>query len=609
MNEKWILLNKKADFYQLAEQFHIDPVIARIIRNREIITERDYARYLNSNAELHDPKQMKDMEKGVELIRDAIIHQQSIRIISDYDVDGIMSNYILFKALKRCNAKVDYRIPDRVVDGYGINEAMVREAYDAGVRVLLTCDNGISALLPIAHAKNLGMTVVVTDHHDIPFEYDEEGKKEYIQSVADAVIDPKQVECKYPFKELCGAAIAYKFVQVLYEACGVDPLEAEEFIDCVAVATICDVMSLVNENRTLVQRGLEELNRTGNFGLRALIKVNELNQQKVMSYHVGFVLGPCLNATGRLENAKLAVELLLEKNYDKALKRAEHLKQLNDERKEMTQIGIDAAIEQVETTTLMDDRVLVVYLPNTHESLAGIIAGRVRERFYRPTLILTDSEEGILKGSARSIDGYNMYEALTECSDLLVKYGGHPMAAGFSIQGKDLEYFRHKLNLLCDLTDDDLTPKLYIDVPMPIDYIRFDLIEQLELLEPFGKGNEKPVFAQKNLRVRSARIVGRNGNVLKLQLESETGAKMEGIYFDVNEFTENIKTWFGEAEYDQMMKGWINNVALDVAYYPTINEFNGIRAMQLTIKSYLPHTLDFSRDTTYTDTNDGQTEA
>lgn len=589
MNEKWILLNKKADFYDLAEQFHIDPVIARVIRNRDVKTETEYERYLDKNAGLHDPRLMKDMTKGVALIKEAIEKQKSIRIISDYDVDGIMSNYILYRALKRCGAKVDYRVPDRIADGYGMNESMVREAYEAGVRVLLTCDNGISALLPIAYAKNLGMTVVVTDHHDIPFEYDEEGKKEYIQSVADVVIDPKQLDCKYPFKHLCGAGVAYKFIQVLYQEMGIDILEADAFIEFVAIATVCDVMDLTDENRVLVRRGLEELNRTGNLGMRALIRVNELGAQKIMSYHLGFVLGPCINATGRLENARLALELLLEENYNRALKRAERLKELNDERKGMTIKGVEAAIEQVETTTLEEDRVLVIYLPNTHESLAGIIAGRIRERFYRPTLILTDTEDGELKGSGRSIDGYNMYEALTECRELLIRYGGHPMAAGFSIQGKDLEYFRHKLNVLCELTEEDLTPKLYIDVPMPIDYITFDLIEQLELLEPFGKGNEKPVFAQKNLKVRSARVMGRNANLLKLELESETGARMEGIYFEVEEFMNNIKSWFGEAEWDQMMKGWLNNVALDIAYYPSINEFNGMRALQIVVKSYLPH--------------------
>ncbi len=589
MNEKWILLNKKADFYGLTERFHIDPVIARVIRNRDIITEPEFARYLDTKAELYDPCLMKDMEKGVALIREAITNRQPIRIISDYDVDGIMSNYILYQALRRCNAKVDYRIPDRMVDGYGMNENMVREAYHAGIKVILTCDNGISALLPIAYAKNLGMTVVVTDHHDIPFEYDEEGAKEYIQSVADAVIDPKQTDCQYPFKHLCGAGVAYKFVQALYQACDIDVIETEQFLEFVAMATVCDVMELTDENRILVRRGLEELNRTGNYGLRALIKVNELGNRKLQAYHIGFVLGPCINATGRLETARLSLDLLLEGNYNLALKRAARLKELNDERKELTRKGVEAAIAQVEATTLMEDRVLVIYLPDTHESLAGIIAGRVRDRYYRPTLILTDSEEEVLKGSGRSIDGYHMYEALTECKDLMVKYGGHSMAAGFSIQAKDLEYFRHKLNVLCELTEEELMPKLYIDVPMPIDYIHFELIEQLDLLEPFGKGNEKPLFAQKGLKVHSARIMGRNANLLKLELESAEGARMEGIYYEVQEFMANIKRWFGEAEWDQMMKGWLNNVVLDVVYYPSINEFNGMRALQIVIKSYLPH--------------------
>lgn len=604
MNEKWIVYNKKADFYRLSEQFHIDPVIARVIRNRDIVSPEEFERYLGDDGSLYDPHSMKDMDKGVQLIQNAIIEQKKIRIISDYDVDGIMSNYILYQGLLRCNAQVDYRIPDRITDGYGMNENMVREAHDAGVEVLLTCDNGIAALLPIAYAKNLGMTVVVTDHHDIPFEYDEDGKKEYLQSVADAVIDPKQPDCNYPFKHLCGAGVAYKFIQTLYAICGVDVQEAERFIEFVALATICDVVDLRDENRILVKRGLAELNRTGNYGLRALIKVNNLGMHQLQSYHLGFVLGPCINATGRLETAKLAMELLLEEHYDTALERAERLKALNDERKEMTQTGVAAAIEQVETTTLADDRVLVIYLPNTHESLAGIIAGRIRERYYRPTLIVTDSEGGMLKGSARSIEAYNMHDALTECKDLLTAFGGHPMAAGFSLPAKNLEYFRHKLNVLCELTEEDLTPKLYIDVPMPIDYIHFDLIEQLEQLEPFGKGNEKPLFAQKNLKVLSARVMGRNANLLKLELESENGARMEGIYFEVEAFMENIKAWFGEAEWDQMMKGWLNKVALDIAYYPSINEYNGIRAMQIVIKSYLPHTLDFSRESPYTDTNE-----
>ncbi len=604
MNEKWIVYNKKADFYRLSEQFHIDPVIARVIRNRDIVSPEEFERYLGDDGSLYDPHSMKDMDKGVQLIQNAIIEQKRIRIISDYDVDGIMSNYILYQGLLRCNAQVDYRIPDRITDGYGMNENMVREAHDAGVEVLLTCDNGIAALLPIAYAKNLGMTVVVTDHHDIPFEYDEDGKKEYLQSVADAVIDPKQPDCNYPFKHLCGAGVAYKFIQTLYAVCGVDVQEAERFIEFVALATICDVVDLRDENRILVKRGLAELNRTGNYGLRALIKANNLGMHQLQSYHLGFVLGPCINATGRLETAKLAMELLLEEHYDTALERAERLKALNDERKEMTQTGVAAAIEQVETTTLADDRVLVIYLPNTHESLAGIIAGRIRERYYRPTLIVTDSEGGMLKGSARSIEAYNMHDALTECKDLLTAFGGHPMAAGFSLPAKNLEYFRHKLNVLCELTEEDLTPKLYIDVPMPIDYIHFDLIEQLEQLEPFGKGNEKPLFAQKNLKVLSARVMGRNANLLKLELESENGARMEGIYFEVEAFMENIKAWFGEAEWDQMMKGWLNKVALDIAYYPSINEYNGIRAMQIVIKSYLPHTLDFSRESPYTDTNE-----
>ena len=592
MKEKWMVYNKRADFQALAERFSIDPVIARIIRNRDYTTEEEFDQYLNAKKDLYDPHLMKDMDKGAQLMKDAIDRKDKIRIISDYDVDGVMSNYILYQGLSLCGADVDYRIPDRIADGYGMNEGMVREAYDAGVRTIITCDNGIAALLPIAYAKNLGMTVIVTDHHDVPFEYDEDGRKEYILSSADAVIDPKQEDCKYPFKQLCGAGVAYKFMQVLYPLFGIDAAETEKFIEYVAMATICDVMDLRGENRALVRWGLEELSRTGNLGLRALIRLSDLGDKKIRSYHVGFILGPCINSTGRLENARVAMELLFENNYDVALERAAELKSLNDTRKAMTEQGVEAAVTQIEESTLIDDHVLVVYLPGTHESLAGIIAGRIRERYYRPTLIVTDAEDGELKGSGRSIEGYNMFEALTECKDLLTKFGGHPMAAGFSLQARDLDYLRHKLNLLCELTEDDLTPKLHIDMEMPIDYIRFDLIEQLNALEPFGKGNEKPSFAQKHLSVRSARVMGKNGNLLKLQLESETGAQIEGIYFQVEEFMDNIKEWFGETEWDQMMKGWLNHVALDVVYYPSINEFNGMRALQIVIKSYQPSIIE-----------------
>lgn len=587
-----MIYSKKADFQALAERFQIDPVVARIIRNRDYETEEEFDHYLNAKRDIYDARLMKDMEKGTRIIKESIDRKDKIRIISDYDVDGVMSNYILYQGLVKCGADVDYRIPDRIADGYGMNETMVKEAYDSGIRTIITCDNGIAALLPIAYAKNLGMTVVVTDHHDVPFEYDEDGHKEYTLSPADAVIDPKQEECKYPFKQLCGAGVAYKFMQVLYPMFGIEAAETEKFIEFVAIATICDVMDLRDENRALVRWGLEELVRTGNLGLRALIRINDLGDKKIQSYHVGFILGPCINSTGRLENARQALELLFEPNYDRALERAAALKTLNETRKTMTEQAVNDAILQIEESTLIDDRVLVVYLPGVHESLAGIIAGRIRERYYRPTLIITDSEEGELKGSGRSIEEYNMFEALTECKDLLTKFGGHPMAAGFSMKAWDLDYLRHKLNLLCELSDEDLTPKINIDVEMPIDYIRFDLIEQLNLLEPFGKGNEKPAFAQKNLKVQSARIMGKNGNLLKLQLENESGAKIEGIYFQVDEFMDNIKEWFGETEWDQMMKGWLNRVKLDVVYYPSVNEFNGMRALQIVIKSYRPSKTD-----------------
>ncbi len=586
MEEQWILYTKKADFGALATRFQIDPVIARVIRNRDVATEEEYAAYLGETSALHDPHLFKDMDRGVALIKEAIDGGKKIRIICDYDVDGIMSNFILFEGLKAVGANVDYRIPDRVVDGYGMNEEMVREAHDAGVEVLITCDNGIAALLPIAYAKNLGMTVVVTDHHEVPFEYSDEGDKEYQISTADAVIDPKQEDCPYPYKQICGAMVVYKFLQVLYPLCGKEAEEVNRFVEMVAMATICDVMPLLDENRTMVKWGLQELNRTWNYGLRALIRSKELELGQVQSYHVGFVLGPCINASGRLESAMLAMDLLLEQNYDHALELASRIVALNEERKELTEKAVASAIEQVNTTTLATDRVLIIYLADTHESIAGIVAGRVKEHFYRPTIILTDSEDGMLKGSGRSIEAYNIHEALTECQDLLVKFGGHPMAAGLSLKAINLDVFRHQMNILCDLTEEEMRQKVYIDVEMPFGYVSFPLISQLSLLEPCGNGNSKAHFAQRNVRVKSARVMGKNQNVLKLRLEGEDGATLDGIYFRPQDFLDRIREWYGEEQCDMMLRGWLNNVRIDVVYYPQINEFNGTRSMQIKLEYY-----------------------
>ena len=586
-NEKWVLLNKKADFYQLAEEFHIDPVIAKVMRNRDITSITEFRRFFSEDPDdFYEPMMMDGMFEAVLLLQEKIEQNAKIRIISDYDVDGVMSNYILLKGLQKIGAIVDYEIPDRMKDGYGINERMIREAHEAGIDTIITCDNGISAIEQISYAKEIGMTVIVTDHHDIPFEYQEDGSKLYLSSNADVIINPKQELCNYPFKDLCGAGVAYKLVYALYEKMGLDLTLMQEYLEFVAIATICDVMELKDENRLFVKLGLRELNRTGNRGLKALLMVNDMNGKRIESYHVGFVLGPCINATGRLGSAKLSLELLLEEDMDRAIAMAEQLKEINGKRKQMTDEGEAHAIELIENAEWKDQKVYVVYLPDCHESIAGIIAGRIKERYCRPVLIVTNAEEGILKGSARSIDDYNIYDALTECKDVLLRYGGHAMAAGFSLKKKDLNLLRHKLNLLCDLEEESFCNKIRIDAAMPIDYIRFDLIEQMDLLEPFGKGNERPLFAQKDLHVMSAKVLGKNQNLLKFELESKEGARMEGVFFQPEEFLEDISSWYGQEACDEMLQGWLNEVYIDVVYYPSINEFNGLRAMQIVLKSY-----------------------
>ena len=587
MNEKWTIYGKKADFYQIGEKFNIDPVIARVIRNRDVIGEAEMEAYLHPKlSDLHDPMLMKDMKWALDIFQRKIHEGKKIRIVSDYDVDGVMSNYILLKGLLRLGAVVDYEIPDRVEDGYGINEKIIQAAYDDGVDTIVTCDNGIAAGAQVEYAKKLGMTIIVTDHHDVPFTEGEDGTKTYRIPEAHAVVNPKQIDCDYPFKGLCGAGVAFKVMEALYERMGVAGEEIYEFLQFVAIATVCDVMVLQGENRCLVTYGLNQLNQTEHVGLKALLTVNELTGKKVASYHLGFVLGPCINATGRLESAKQSLDLLMEADTEKALEKAQKLKEINEERKEMTKAYTQTAISLIEDAPWKEDRVLVVELPDCHESIAGIIAGRIREKYYKPVLVITDGKDGIAKGSARSVEGYDMYEALNACSELLLKFGGHTMAAGFSLEKEQIAPLRTALNEKCRLTQEDLTPKFMIDVPMPIDYIRFDFIEQLEVLEPFGVGNEKPVFAQSGLKVMSAKILGKEGKLLKLELESAEGALMEGIYFKPEEFVNHIKEWFGEDECDQMLHGWLNQVKLDIAYYPSVNEFNGLRAMQIVIQKY-----------------------
>lgn len=585
--EKWFVTAKRADFQQISGKFGINPVTARIIRNRDIVGDEAIQEYLNGGLkDLHDPKLLHGAREAVTLLNSKINEGRKIRIIGDYDIDGVNATYILYKGLKRCNANVDYEIPDRMKDGYGINEQLIQYAHEEGVDTIVTCDNGIAAIDQIAYAKKLGMTVIITDHHELLFK-EEAGEKICLRPQADVIINPKQPECNYPFPSLCGAAVAFKLISCLFEDHNIPREEAEAFIEFAAIATVGDVMDLIGENRIIVKEGLRRLSNTQNNGLRSLIKVNGLDESDICAYHIGFVLGPCINASGRLDTAKRALALLLAETEGEALQMAEELKSLNDERKSMTLEGFEKAVELVETTELKNDKVLVVYLPDCHESLAGIIAGRIRERFHKPVFVLTDAEDGV-KGSGRSIEAYNMFEEMVKCQELFTKFGGHPMAAGLSIKKEDVENLRTRLNELTTLTEEDFIPRVSIDVAMPIDYISEELIGELEVLEPFGKANPKPVFAEKNLNVLSARILGQNKNVIKMQVLNSQGMVMDAMYFgDVEKFNTYITEKFGISEVEKMYQNRENAVSISATYYPQVNVFRNVRNMQIVIQNYM----------------------
>lgn len=575
--EKWVVAAKRADFGVIAEKFGIDPVTARLIRNRDIVGDAAIEEYLNGSLlNLHSARQMKDCEKAVELLTDKIDEQKKIRIIGDYDIDGVCATYILYRALQLCGANVDYDLPDRILDGYGLNQNLIDLANDEGVDTILTCDNGIAAVEQIAYARSLGMTVIVTDHH-------EPGP---VLPEADALVNPHQKNCQYPYKELCGAAVAYKLVTVLYEAMGISQEESEKLVEFAAFATVGDVMDLTGENRILVKEGLLQLNNTENPGLQALIRVNNLQDKEITSYHIGFVLGPCLNAGGRLDTAKKSLELLLAETEVEATELAEELLELNERRKAMTLEGYQQAVELIETSPMRDDKVLVVYLPDCHESLAGIIAGRLRERYYRPVIVMTQGEHEV-KGSGRSIERYSMFEELQKCGELFMKFGGHPMAAGCSLKKENVGELRRRLNELTTLTQEDLTEKVVIDVPMPLNYISEQLIDELSYLEPFGKGNSKPVFAEKNLDICSARAVGQSGRVVRMRVVSVTGTVMDAVYFgDAAVFREYIEKKYGVQETEKLFQGRKNAVQLSMIYYPSIHEYNGMRSIQIVVQKY-----------------------
>lgn len=587
VQEKWVVAAKKADFKGIAERFGIDQVTARIIRNREVIEDEDIEKYLHGTLDnLNNPAQMKDIARAAEILQEKIEQGKPICILGDYDIDGIQSVYILYSALKRCNAHVDYVIPDRIVDGYGVNERLVHQAKKDGIDTLLTCDNGIAAFREIALAKELGMTVIITDHHEVPYEEQEDGSRIHQIPPADAVVNPKQPDCNYPYKNLCGAAVAFKLIQMLYRQMGFSDREAFTYLENAAFATVGDVMNLQGENRILVKEGLKALNQTQNYGMRALAAKNQIPLGTIKAYHIGFVLGPCLNASGRLDTAKRALQMLLAEDEYQAAEYAGDLYDLNVSRKELTEQGVQQAKEFVEHMGLKKDKVLVIYLPDCHESLAGIIAGRIREQYNRPVFVLTKSGDGV-KGSGRSIEQYSMYEEMSKCRELFTKYGGHPMAAGLSMPEEHVELLRLRLNENAVLTEEDLRGKIIIDVPMPLSYISKELIEELNILEPFGKSNEKPVFADRDIEILSVRILGKNQNVCRMQVKSAMSPVMTAVYFgEIRQFLNFLEGKYGSRVLAQAMAGEGGGMKVSFVYYPEINKYNGKESIQIVVKNY-----------------------
>jgi len=568
--QKWRVYSKKADFDAIGSRFNIDPVTARIIRNRDVTDMENVDMYLNGTLDrLHDPMMMKDMDKAVSVIASSIRDNKHIRIIGDYDIDGICSIYILFKGLKICGADVDYEVPDRITDGYGINENLIKQAHEAGVEVVITCDNGIAAASQIDYANELGMTVVITDHHDVPYEETDNGRR-YIIPKAAAVVDPKQNDCRYPFKMLCGAGIAYKFIDCMVKEFQTGDSVMPELLQFAAIATVGDIVDLLDENRIIVKEGLKLIANTGNYGLNALMAVTGVSRESINAYHIGFVLGPCLNASGRLDSAKRALKMLVTDDRAEAERHAGELKDLNEERKKLTSEAVDKAVDMVENSSLKDDRVLVIFLPDCHESIAGIVAGRIREKYYKPVIVLTRGEQEA-KGSARSIESYNMFEKLSECKDLFTRFGGHPMAAGLSLPEENIPEFRRRINEHCNLSEEDLTETVWIDVPMPLEYINEKLILELGGLEPFGKANPKPVFADKNISIRNIRAIGKDKQYTRMTIAKDSGIVIDAVgFFPCTEL---------ETVYNK-------NGRISCTYYPEINEFRDKKQIQVCVTGY-----------------------
>lgn len=584
--EKWIEIRKGGNFMEMAKKYGIDPLIARIIRNRDIIDEKEITEYLYGGKEaLHNPHLLKDVDKAAEIIAEGIAEKKAMRIIGDYDIDGVNATYILLDGIRRCGGNVDAAIPDRMKDGYGINEHLIEQALSDGKELLITCDNGIAAINEINFAKEKGMTVVVTDHHEIPYRNTEQGK-EFLRSNADAIVNPKQADCPYPCKGICGAVVAWKLVQVLYERMDIPVEEADIFIENAGFATVGDVMDLTGENRILVKLGLKALEHTKNPGMKALIAKNKLSDKVLSAYHIGFVLGPCINASGRLDTAKRSLELLLERDEVKASALAGELVELNESRKYMTQQETQKALEQIEKEGREKDKVLVVYLPECHESLAGIIAGRIREAYQRPVFVLTRGEEGV-KGSGRSIEAYSMFDKMTEVAELFTKYGGHPMAAGLSMREEDIDTLREQLNQKAELSEEDMAEVVRLDAVLPMSYFTVDTIRQLSVLEPCGKSNTKPVFADRNIKVTRAGIVGVNRNVLKLHLLDSKGNPVAGVYFgEVEKFLTFLSEKFGSEEVDAAMHGKENSIQFAAVYEPAVDTYSGRESVQAIIRCF-----------------------
>lgn len=584
--EKWIEIRKGGNFMEMAKKYGIDPLIARIIRNRDIIDEKEITEYLYGGKEaLHNPHLLKDVDKAAEIIAEGIAEKKAMRIIGDYDIDGVNATYILLDGIRRCGGNVDAAIPDRMKDGYGINEHLIEQALSDGKELLITCDNGIAAINEINFAKEKGMTVVVTDHHEIPYRNTEQGK-EFLRSNADAIVNPKQADCPYPCKGICGAVVAWKLVQVLYERMDIPVEEADIFIENAGFATVGDVMDLTGENRILVKLGLKALEHTKNPGMKALIAKNKLSDKPLSAYHIGFVLGPCINASGRLDTAKRSLELLLERDEVKASALAGELVELNESRKYMTQQETQKALEQIEKEGREKDKVLVVYLPECHESLAGIIAGRIREAYQRPVFVLTRGEEGV-KGSGRSIEAYSMFDKMTEVAELFTKYGGHPMAAGLSMREEDIDKLREQLNQKAELSEEDMAEVVRLDAVLPMSYFTVGTIRQLSVLEPCGKSNTKPVFADRNIKITRAGIVGVNRNVLKLHLLDSKGNPVAGVYFgEVEKFLTFLSEKFGSEEVDAAMHGKENSIQFAAVYEPAVDTYSGRESVQAIIRRF-----------------------